>query len=66
MNTVEQIESAVMRLSPEEYGNLRNWLKDYENEIWDKEMVEDAESGSLDKLAAEASDDLRSGRCTAL
>ena len=63
---MEEIESAVMRLSPEEYAQLRNWLQDYEDEAWDAEMLEDAESGKLDHLAAEALNDLKNNRCTPL
>jgi hypothetical protein len=66
MSTVEDIESAVTRLSAIDYSRFRDWVLEYDNRIWDKQMTEDAESGRLDDLAAEALEDFRTGRCTDL
>lgn len=66
MSTVEEIESAVSRLAPSDYEKFRQWLANYHNRMWDKEMEEDAQAGRLDALAKEALDDLKSGRCTDL
>lgn len=66
MATVEDIESAVARLSQADYTRFLSWLLEYDNQIWDKQMAGDAESGRLDALAAEALSDLHSGRCTDL
>ena len=62
MSSVEEIESAVRNLSGEEYGRFREWLIEYDNQLWDRQMKEDAEAGRLDDLASEALNDLRSGR----
>lgn len=66
MSTIEEIESAVSKLAPSDYEKFRQWLADYHNQKWDKEMEEDARSGRLDALAKEALDDLKNGRCTNL
>jgi uncharacterized membrane protein len=66
MSTVEEIESAVSQLAPSDYEKFRQWLSDYHNRKWDKEMEEDAKAGRLDALAKEALDDLKNGRCTDL
>lgn len=66
MSTVEEIESAVSQLAPMDYAKFRQWLSDYHNRMWDKEMERDAQTGRLDDLAKEALDDLKSGRCTKL
>ncbi len=66
MSTVEEIESAVSQLAPPDYAKFRQWLSDYHNRMWDKEMDQDAQAGRLDALAKEALDDLKSGRCTDL
>ena len=63
MSAVEEIEMAIMRLSPDQYSNFRGWLKDYENEMWDKEMVEDAQAGRFDSFAAEILNDLNNDHC---
>ena len=66
MSTVEEIESAVSRLGPLDYAKFRRWLADFHNQIWDKEMDEDAREGRLDALGREALDDLEKGRCVDL
>lgn len=64
MNTLQQIEEAVQRLSDEDRAAFRAWFADYDAEQWDRQFETDVASGSLDWLADEARDDLRSGRCT--
>ena len=66
MSTVEEIEVAVSRLAPSEYEKFRQWLAEYDNRLWDKEMEEDARAGRLDALLNEGLDDLKNGRCTDL
>jgi len=66
MSTIEEIESAVSLLAPSDYEKFSQWLSDYHNRMWDKEMEQDAQAGRLDTLAKEALDDLKNGRCTDL
>ena len=66
MSTVEEIESAVSQLTPPDYEKFRQWLSDYHNRVWDREMERDAQAGHFDGLAQEALDDLKNGRCTDL
>ena len=58
MSTVEEIETAVIGLSYEDYGSFRRWLSKYDNDRWDEEMTADANAGKLDDLAREAMADL--------
>ncbi len=66
MSTVEEFESALSQLTPPDYEKFRQWLSDYHNRMWDKEMDEDAKTGRLDALAKEALEDLKNGRSTDL
>jgi len=66
VSTIEEIEVAVSRLAPSDYEKFRQWLADYDNRLWDKEMEEDAGAGRLDALLNEGLDDLKNGRCTDL
>ena len=66
MSTVQEIESAVSKLSPNELSAFRSWFTDFDAEAWDKQFEEDVRAGRLDSLADEALGDLRSGRCTEL
>jgi hypothetical protein len=54
MSRVEAIQSAIVSLSPEEYADLRQWFAERDWEQWDKQIEEDAASGKLDFLIAEA------------
>ena len=54
MSTVQEIEQAVRRLSPEELAAFRAWFAEFDSGLWDQQFAEDAAGGRLDKLADEA------------
>jgi hypothetical protein len=64
MSTIEEIEDAVLRLSPEEFAAFRAWFAELDAAAWDRQIEEDVAAGRLDALADEALNDLREGRCT--
>lgn len=66
MNTIEAIEDAVRSLTADQFRTFRAWLEEYEADLWDRQIEEDAAAGRLDHLADEALADLRAGRCTDL
>lgn len=66
MGTIREIEEAVRRLSPGEMMEFRRWFAEFDAAQWDTELESDAKAGKLDKLADEAINDLRNGRCTDL
>lgn len=64
MSAVQQIQNAVLSLSPEERAALRAWFAELDAREWDQQIEQDATSGRLDWLRQEALQDLRDGRCT--
>ena len=66
MSSVEEIESAVIRLSRAELLAFRSWFADFDAEAWDRQFEKDVAAGRLDALGDEALRDLREGRCTDL
>ena len=64
MSTIEEIENAVLRLSPEELAAFRGWFAQLVTAAWDRQIEEDIAAGRLDALADEALNDLREGRFT--
>lgn len=52
--SITEIEQAITELSPEELARFREWFEEYYAQVWDKQIEEDAKSGRLDKLIAEA------------
>ncbi len=54
MTTVEDIEKAVTKLTPEQLAKFRAWFEDYDARLFDEKIERDAKSGKLDTLAAKA------------
>ncbi len=61
LTAVEEIESAILRLSPKELGQLAKWVLDLHEQNWDKQIERDSAAGKLDFLAKEALEELESG-----
>ncbi len=62
MTTVEEIEKAVARLTPEQLAKFRAWFEEFDARLFDAKIERDAKSGKLDKLAEDAIRDYRKGR----
>jgi hypothetical protein len=54
MGRVEEIESAIDGLSPEEYGRIVQWFRAREEQRWDGRVDADSMAGKLDCLFDEA------------
>jgi hypothetical protein len=61
MGDIRSIEKAIQALAPAELAELRRWFAKFDAEAWDLQLEQDAGAGKLDKLAAEALTDHRSG-----
>ena len=66
MSKVENIESQIQELSPEELVTLRDWLDEYDAEIWDRQFEADVKAGKLDALGERALRDHVAGRSSKL
>lgn len=66
MSTIQEIQTAVSELLPEELSTFRAWFAEFDAKVWDQEFEEDVTAGRLEALAEEALRDLREGRCTDL
>lgn len=62
METVNEIESAVSRLSAKELTEFRTWFASYDADNWDKQFEEDVNAGKLNSLSQKAIADFRSGK----
>ena len=62
MSTVEKILRSIDSLSEEEYARLRECFAERDWEKWDNRIEEDSESGKLDFLIKEASDEKEKGK----
>ena len=64
MSTVEELEAAVQRLSPEDRAAFRAWFAEFDADEWDRQIEADVAAGRLDWLVREALTDRQAGRCT--
>jgi hypothetical protein len=62
MSTVVEIEKALQTLPVEDAWKIADWLQDYLDEKWDRQIDGDIAAGRLDKLADKAMQDYRAGR----
>jgi len=61
MENVKSIEHAVESLPPTELAEFRRWFAEFDGNAWDRQIEQDAGSGKLDQLAAEALADYSAG-----
>lgn len=61
MENVKSIEQAVQSLPPLELAQFRRWFAEFDGSAWDRQIEQDAASGKLEALAAEALADHRAG-----
>jgi hypothetical protein len=66
MSTVKEIESAITQLAPKDVHAVAEWLMEYREELWDRQIEADAKAGRLDSLMEEAKQDYLAGRCKPL
>jgi hypothetical protein len=66
MSTIEEIQSALAGLSPEELRRFSDWFEGFSADLWDRQWEEDVKAGNLEKAADQAIANFRAGRCTEL
>lgn len=66
MSEVEQLESRIQKLSPEELAKFRAWFLEFDARVWDKRIEADLKAGKLSGLIAEALADYKAGNAREL
>jgi hypothetical protein len=66
MTRLDDIERAIAQLPEEDLAKLRAWFEEFDARVFDEKIEQDAKSGKLDKLAADAIADYKAGRTTDL
>ena len=64
MSTVQEIESAITRLDPKDVQAVADWLAEYREELWDRQIEADAKAGKLDERITAAKASHRAGKST--
>ncbi len=66
MTRIEEIESQIKELNPDELTVLRRWFLEFDADSWDRQIEADTRNGKLDSLAESALEDHENGRSTVL
>ena len=64
--SVQDIETAVARLSKEELTQFSQWFEEYVANEWDRQIEADILAGRFDAAGKRAKADYEAGRCTPL
>ena len=64
--SIQELETAIKKLSTKELANLTAWLIDYHEQIWDQQIEEDLDSGKLDQLLDEIDSEYEAGLAKSL
>jgi hypothetical protein len=64
--SVEDLETVVSSLSPEELARFSEWFGEFLADQWDRQIEADILAGRLDAAAKRADEDFEAGRCTPL
>ncbi|NEO27113.1 MAG: hypothetical protein F6K03_09515 [Kamptonema sp. SIO4C4] len=58
MTTLPEIEKAIQNLPEQDIRRLADWLQEYLEQRWERQIEADAASGKLDHLIAQAEADI--------
>jgi hypothetical protein len=64
--SVQELESAVSRLSTSELVAFTAWFEEFVAAAWDRQLEADVRDGKLDHLAKQADEQFEAGHCTPL
>ncbi len=60
--SVEEIEEVIAQLPKKKLKQFRAWYEQFDSEIWDEQIEQDANNGAFDELAKKAIADHKSGK----
>lgn len=66
MKTFEEVKSEIESLPEQEYRKLLHWLSEQDAANWDRQIAQDANSGTLDFLVEEALAEKKAGNLRSL
>jgi hypothetical protein len=64
--SVDDLESAISRLSAEDLARFSAWFEEFMADQWDRQIEQDIKAGRLDAAGKRADEDFEAGRCTPL
>ena len=62
MTQLEKIEKQITELNAADRDKLLDWLAEFQEQAWDRQIEDDIKAGRLDAIAEEVLADHRAGR----
>ena len=62
MKTLLEIEAAIKELPTGEARKLADWLNEYLDDVWDRQMKNDLATGKLDKFIGKVESDIEANQ----
>jgi hypothetical protein len=63
---IEELESAVIELPPDDLSRFSEWFQEFIAEQWDRRIEADIKAGKFVAAGKQADSDFEAGRCTEL
>jgi len=61
--SITEIQTAVKQLSQDELAEFLEWLDNFQESLWDRQIEEDLKTGKLDLLMRQAETAFSEGKC---
>jgi hypothetical protein len=61
--SITEIQTAVKQLSKDELAEFLEWLDNFQESLWDRQIEEDLKAGKLDCLMRQAAQAFNEGKC---
>lgn len=61
--SVQEIQTAITQLPPDELANLIEWIEEYRADAWDRQIEKDVEAGRFDALRQRVREQRQAGQC---
>jgi hypothetical protein len=62
MSTVEEIKAAIKQLRPADQNALLQWINEWADDEWDRQIKRDLQTGGLDAVLRQARADIAAGK----
>ena len=64
--SVQEIQSAITQLPPDELADLLEWIEEFEEQAWDSQIARDAKSGKFNSIRERVRNQRKAGECQPL
>lgn len=64
--SIKELEKAVKQLPKPELIQFASWFEEFQADLWDNQIEQDALAGRLDALAEQAHQEFEAGHCRPL